>query len=51
MVDLNGDILGLARTPDAPVFGTDVAVQKARGALLFSLPNAGVADRRRCPAP
>ena len=40
VVDLNGDILGLARTPDAPVFGTDVAVQKARGALLFSLPNA-----------
>jgi len=40
VVDLNGDILGLARTPDAPVFGTDVAAQKARGALLFSLPNA-----------
>ena len=40
VVDLNGGILGLARTPDAPVFGTDVAVQKARGALLFSLPNA-----------
>ncbi len=40
VVDLNGDILGLVRTPDAPVFGTDVAVQKARGALLFSLPNA-----------
>ncbi len=40
VVDLNGDILGLTRTPDAPVFGTDVAVQKARGALLFSLPNA-----------
>lgn len=41
VVDLNGGILGLARTPDAPVFGTDVAVQKARTALLFSLPNAG----------
>jgi uncharacterized protein GlcG (DUF336 family) len=40
VVDLNGAILGLARTPDAPVFGTDVAVQKARTALLFSLPNA-----------
>jgi uncharacterized protein GlcG (DUF336 family) len=40
VVDSNGAILGLARTPDAPVFGTDVAVQKARGALLFSLPNA-----------
>lgn len=40
VVDLNGDLLGLVRTADAPVFGTDVAVQKARGALLFSLPNA-----------
>ena len=40
VVDLNGDILGLARTPDAPLFGTDVAAQKARGALLFSLANA-----------
>jgi uncharacterized protein GlcG (DUF336 family) len=40
VVDLNGAILGLARTPDAPIFGTDVAVQKARSALLFSLPNA-----------
>ena len=36
MVDTNGGILGLVRTPDAPVFGTDVAVQKARSALLFS---------------
>ena len=41
VVDGNGSILGLARTPDAPVFGTDVAVQKARSALLFSLPGAG----------
>jgi uncharacterized protein GlcG (DUF336 family) len=40
VVDLNGDILGLARTADAPIFGTDVASQKARSALLFSLPNA-----------
>jgi len=40
VIDLNGTILGLARTVDAPVFGTDVAAQKARGALLFSLPNA-----------
>lgn len=40
VVDLNGDILGQMRTPDAPVFGTDVSAQKARGALLFSLQNA-----------
>ena len=40
VVDLEGEVLGLARTPDAPVFGTDVAVQKARGALLFSRTDA-----------
>lgn len=40
VVDTNGDILGLARTPDGPIFGTDVAVQKARTALLFSHPEA-----------
>lgn len=40
VVDLNGDILGFLRTPDAPVFGVDVAVQKARTALFFSHPQA-----------
>ena len=40
VVDTNGAVLGLIRTPDAPVFGTDVAVQKARSALLFSRTNA-----------
>ena len=40
VVDTNGDVLGLVRTPDAPVFGTDVALQKARTALLFSHPSA-----------
>jgi uncharacterized protein GlcG (DUF336 family) len=40
VVDTTGAILGLIRTPDAPVFGTDVSVQKARSALLFSLPTA-----------
>ena len=40
VVDTNGAILGLVRTPDAPVFGTDVAVQKARAALVFSHPAA-----------
>ena len=39
VVDTNGAILGLIRTPDAPVFGTDVSVQKARTAMFFSLPN------------
>ena len=36
VVNTDGAILGVIRTPDAPVFGTDVAVQKARSALLFS---------------
>jgi uncharacterized protein GlcG (DUF336 family) len=36
VVDTNAAILGVIRTPDAPVFGTDVAIQKARSALLFS---------------
>ncbi len=40
VVDLEGEVLGLARTADAPIFGTDVAVQKARGALLFSRADA-----------
>ena len=40
VIDADGNVLGLVRTADAPVFGTDVAVQKARGALLFSRPDA-----------
>jgi uncharacterized protein GlcG (DUF336 family) len=39
-VDTNGVVAGLVRTQDAPIFGTDVAVQKARSALLFSHPNS-----------
>lgn len=41
VVDTNAAVLGLVRTPDAPVFGIDVSVQKARTALLFSQPTAG----------
>lgn len=36
VVDTNGEILGLVRSADAPIFGTDVSVQKARSSLLFS---------------
>ncbi|MEO8103335.1 MAG: heme-binding protein [Betaproteobacteria bacterium] len=39
IVDTNGEVLAVVRTPDAPVFGTDVSLQKARTALLFSHPN------------
>jgi uncharacterized protein GlcG (DUF336 family) len=40
VVDTAGVILGLIRSPDAPIFGTDVAVQKARTAAFFSNVNA-----------
>lgn len=40
VVDSNGVVLGLVRTPDAPVFGTDVALQKARSAAYLSHPVA-----------
>lgn len=40
VVDATGDILGWVRTPDAPIFGADVAVQKARSAAFFSNPLA-----------
>ena len=36
VVGRDGDIVGLARSPDAPIFGIDVAVQKARTASFFS---------------
>ena len=41
IVDSNGVILGIARTDDAPIFGTDVSLQKARTAAFFSRPDAG----------
>ena len=36
VVDTDGTILGIVRSRDAPVFGIDVSLQKARTALLFS---------------
>ena len=36
VVDQTGIILGIARTTDAPMFGTDVSLQKARTASFFS---------------
>ncbi|MES2553502.1 MAG: heme-binding protein, partial [Pseudomonadota bacterium] len=41
VVDLDGTVLGMARTPDAPIFGADVSLQKARTAAFFSSANAG----------
>ena len=40
VVDANGNILGIARTADGPVFGTDVSLQKARSATFFSATDA-----------
>ena len=45
VVDTKGVVLGVLRTRDAPVFGTDVALQKARTAMFFSKP--GAADTLR----
>ncbi len=41
VVDTRGVALGLVRSPDAPIFGTDVALQKARTAAFFSGSRAG----------
>ena len=41
VTDTRGVILGVIRAPDASVFGTDVAVQKARSASFFSGAFAG----------
>ena len=40
VVDAAGQVLGVFRQKDAPVFGFDVAVQKARTAAFYSSPNA-----------
>ena len=50
IVDTDGSVLGLARSPDAPIFGTDVSLQKARTAAFFS--NAAAAsDLQGNPSP
>jgi uncharacterized protein GlcG (DUF336 family) len=43
VVDSNGVILGIVRSRDAPVFGIDVSLQKARTASFFSSAAAGAA--------
>ena len=50
VVDNDGTILGFVRTPDAPLFGIDVAVQKARTALFFSHPDAAASLAAAPPA-
>jgi len=41
VVDTHGVLLGLVRSPDAPVFGVDVSAQKARSAAFLSRTDAG----------
>ena len=36
LVDTRGQVLGIVRSPDAPIFGIDVSLQKARTANFFS---------------
>jgi uncharacterized protein GlcG (DUF336 family) len=43
VVDTNGVVLAQARTRDAPIFGTDVSLQKARTATFFSSTAAAAA--------
>jgi uncharacterized protein GlcG (DUF336 family) len=45
VVDAAGEVLGVFRQQDAPVFGFDVAVQKARTAAFFSSANAAASIR------
>jgi uncharacterized protein GlcG (DUF336 family) len=43
LVDTYGAVLGIVRSPDAPIFGTDVSLQKARSVGFFS--NAQAANQ------
>ncbi|MEA2624317.1 MAG: hypothetical protein QOD06_362 [Candidatus Binatota bacterium] len=47
VVDLGGRVLGVVRTLDAPIFGFDVSVQKARTALAFSDPGNSLGSEIR----
>lgn len=49
VVDTNGTVLGLFSTIDAPIFGFDVCVQKARTAAFFSSATAGAQLRSLGP--
>lgn len=47
VVDVDGTVLGIFSTIDAPIFGFDVCVQKARTAAFFSKASAGAELRAR----
>src|SRR5258708_7264044 len=44
VADLNGDILGAYRMPDATFFSIDVAISKSRNVVYFSGPNLAPSD-------
>jgi len=48
VADVNGVVLGVVRSRDAPLFGTDVALQKARTAAFYSNPDAAT-DLQNAP--
>ncbi len=50
VVDTLGNVLGIVRSPDAPVFGIDVSLQKARSVMFLSNPNAA-SDLLADPSP
>jgi uncharacterized protein GlcG (DUF336 family) len=52
LVDTFGSVLGVVRSPDAPIFGIDVSLQKARTAAFFSNSRAAAeiaANGETCP--
>ncbi|HEY2773690.1 MAG TPA: heme-binding protein [Candidatus Binatia bacterium] len=51
VTDLNGELLGAYRMPDATVFSIDVAVAKARNVTYFSSETIAPIDTRNCPGP
>ena len=50
VVDTQGEVLGVVRSPDAPIFGIDVALQKARSAAFMSNPLAAAELQSLPPA-
>lgn len=47
VTDIDGTVLALYRMADAPVFSTDVCVQKARTAAVYSDPNSNYGNQIR----
>jgi uncharacterized protein GlcG (DUF336 family) len=50
VTDLDGNILGLYRMPDATIFSIDVSITKARNVVYFSGPNRDPRDLPGVPA-